>query len=43
MKPEFREWSIDFGSSGYLALYHFDGKAATILAVRPQKEYGLGF
>jgi len=40
MDPEFREWLIDFGSSGYLALYHFDGKTATILAVRHQKEAG---
>ncbi|MGB5235360.1 MAG: hypothetical protein WBN85_09345 [Candidatus Macondimonas sp.] len=24
MEPEFREWLIDFGNSGYVALYHFD-------------------
>lgn len=40
MDPAFREWPIDFGSSGYIALYHFDGKTAAILAVRHQKEAG---
>jgi len=38
MDPEFREWPIDFGSSGYIALYRFDGEVAAILAVRHQKE-----
>lgn len=38
MEPEFREWLINFGSSGYIALYHFDGKTVAILAVRHQKE-----
>ncbi|MCA3903935.1 type II toxin-antitoxin system RelE/ParE family toxin [Vibrio vulnificus] len=40
MDPVFREWLIDFGSSGYIALYRFDGETATILAVRHQKEAG---
>lgn len=40
MEPEFREWPIGFGNSGYVALYHFDGEAAVILAVRYQKEAG---
>ena len=40
MEPEFREWIIDFGDSGYLALYHYDGDTAIILAVRHQKEAG---
>ena len=40
LDPAFREWLIDFGSSGYIALYRFDGKTATILAVRHQKEVG---
>jgi plasmid stabilization system protein ParE len=40
MDPEFREWLIDFGSSGYIALYRFDGETAAILAVRHQKEVG---
>ncbi|WP_277182790.1 type II toxin-antitoxin system RelE/ParE family toxin [Caballeronia sp. BR00000012568055] len=40
MDTAFREWPIDFGDSGYIALYHFDGETATILAVRHQKEAG---
>ena len=40
MDPLFREWLIDSGSSGYIALYRFDGETATILAVRHQKEAG---
>jgi hypothetical protein len=31
--PEFRDWLIDFGDSGYVALYHFDGETAAIPAV----------
>lgn len=42
MDPEFREWLVDFGDSGYVALYRHDGKTAVILAVRHQKEAGLG-
>lgn len=38
MEPEYREWLIDFGQSGYVALYHFDGQTALIVAVRHQKE-----
>ena len=40
MDPEFREWLIDFGSSGYVALHRFDGETIAILAVRLQKEAG---
>lgn len=40
MEPEFREWLIDFGSSGYVALYRYDGTTAVILAVRHQREVG---
>ncbi len=40
LDPAFREWPIDFGSSGYVALYRFDGETAVILAVRHQKEAG---
>ena len=40
MEPEFREWLIRFGSSGYVALYRFDGNAAVVLAVRHAKEAG---
>jgi plasmid stabilization system protein ParE len=38
MPPEYREWLIDFGDSGYVARYRFDGDAVTILSVRHQKE-----
>ncbi len=40
MEPEFREWLISFGDSGYVALYHFDGEDAVILAIRHQREAG---
>ncbi len=40
MDPEFREWLIDFGDSGYAILYRFDGGMVAILAVRHQKEAG---
>ena len=40
MEPEFREWLISFGDSGYVALYHFEGEDAVILAVRHQREAG---
>ncbi|MDX1706147.1 type II toxin-antitoxin system RelE/ParE family toxin [Pseudidiomarina sp.] len=40
MPPEFREWLIDFGKNGYVALYRYDGKTAVILAIRHQKEAG---
>lgn len=40
MDPEFREWMIDLGDSGYVALYRFDGATAVILAVRHQREAG---
>jgi plasmid stabilization system protein ParE len=40
MEPEYREWLIDFGGSGYVALYHYDGRTAVILAIRHQKEAG---
>jgi plasmid stabilization system protein ParE len=38
--PEFREWLIDFGDSGYIVLYRYDGQNAVIVAVRHQKEVG---
>jgi plasmid stabilization system protein ParE len=40
MEPEYREWLIDFGDTGYIALYRYDGCTAVILAVRHQKEAG---
>ena len=40
MDPEYREKLIDFGNSGYVVLYRFDGETVTLLAVRHQKEAG---
>ena len=40
MLPEYREWIIEFGQGAYLALYHFDGKEAVILAIRHSREAG---
>ena len=38
--PEYRTWPIDFGESGYVVLYRFDGRQVYILAVRHQREAG---
>jgi plasmid stabilization system protein ParE len=35
-----RELTIEFGDSGYVALYHFGGELVTVLALRHQKECG---
>lgn len=40
MDPEYREWLIDFGNSGYCVRYRLDGETAVLLAVRHQKEAG---
>lgn len=40
MPPEFREWVIEFGSGGYVALYRYDGREVVILAVRHGREAG---
>lgn len=42
LEPEFREWMIDFGDSGYVVLcrYAHDTQVAVILAVRHQREAG---
>lgn len=40
MPPEFREWFIQFGESGYVALYRYDGELVAILAVRYGREAG---
>ena len=40
MDQEFREWLVDFGDSGYIALYRYDGQTAVIVAVLHQKEVG---
>ena len=40
MDPEFREWPIGFGDSGYLVLYRFDVEVSVVLAVGHQREAG---
>ena len=40
MDPEFREWLIPFGDSGYVVLYRVNGDLAVVLAVRHQREAG---
>lgn len=40
MEPEYREWLIKFGDSGYVVLYRYDGQTAVVLAVRHQREAG---
>jgi len=40
MALEYREWLIDFGDSGYVARYRYDGVSVVILALRHQKEVG---
>ena len=40
MPPEFREWIIPFGDSGYLTLYRYDSQLVAILAVRHGREAG---
>ncbi|MDM7074577.1 type II toxin-antitoxin system RelE/ParE family toxin, partial [Enterobacter asburiae] len=37
MEPEYREWLIEFGDSGYVALYRVDTEIIAILAVRHQR------
>ncbi len=38
MDIEYRELPIDFGESGYVALYRYEGKFVTVLSLRHQKE-----
>jgi plasmid stabilization system protein ParE len=40
--PELRELILPFGDSGYVAIYHYEGKTDSIylLAFRHQKEVG---
>ena len=38
--PTVREWSIRFGSSGYVARYQYRGDAIMILTVRHMREDG---
>ena len=40
MDPEYREWPIGFGDSGYVVLYRYHDRKAVILAVRHQREAG---
>jgi len=40
MDEAFRDWPVDFGESGYVVRYRFDGERVTLLAVRHQKEAG---
>jgi len=40
MKTEYREWLIDFGDTGYIAMYRYDGHESLIVAVRHQREAG---
>ncbi|RSZ30838.1 type II toxin-antitoxin system RelE/ParE family toxin [Variovorax beijingensis] len=42
LPPEYREWVIDFGASGYVALYRYagEGDEVTVLALRHQREVG---
>ncbi|WP_218278868.1 hypothetical protein [Pseudomonas sp. MYb185] len=40
MDAEYREWLIDFGSSGYIVLYRVEREMAAIVVVRHQKEEG---
>lgn len=41
LPPEYRDWLIDFGDSGYIARYRLDGETAVVLAIHHQKEVGL--
>ncbi len=40
MDEGYREWLIDFGSSGYVVLYRYDGLHVLLLAIRHQREAG---
>lgn len=40
MEPEYREWLIDFGDSGYVVLYRYHRDIVLLLAVRHQREAG---
>ena len=40
LDPPFREWPIEFGTHGYVALYRHDPNQVIILAVRHFREAG---
>ena len=37
MQIDFRDWLIDFGDSGYLVRYYFNGGTVIFFAIRHQK------
>ncbi len=39
MEPEYREWLVEFGDSGYVAPYRYNWQTAVILSVRHQREF----
>jgi plasmid stabilization system protein ParE len=38
LDPEFREWLIRFGQSGYLVLYRIEGDEVILLSIRHGRE-----
>ena len=40
MDPDYREWPIEFGGSGYGVLYRYHQQTAVVLAVRHPREAG---
>lgn len=40
MDIEYRELLIDFGDSGYIALYRYEAEVVTVLSLRHQREAG---
>lgn len=40
LDPEYREWLIPFGQSGYLVLYRIEAEAVILLAIRHGREAG---
>lgn len=40
LSEEYRELLIDFGDSGYIAMYHYKDSLVTVLAIKHQKEVG---
>lgn len=40
MSIEYRELPIDFGDSGYVALYRYEDELVVVLSLRHQKEVG---
>ena len=40
LEPEYREWLVVFGDTGYVVLYRYDAQSVVMLAVRHQREAG---